>query len=51
MQGVVAALGILAQKNKDIEMPVRLAGKVTEEDGQTNRRELAGTLEAANGKN
>jgi ech hydrogenase subunit C len=51
MQGVVAALGILAQKNKDIELPVRLAGKVTEEDGQTNRRELAGTLEAANGKN
>jgi ech hydrogenase subunit C len=51
IDGVVQALGILAAKNKDIEMPVKLAGKTSDEDGQINRRELTITLEEANAKN
>lgn len=41
IDGVVQALAILEQKRKDIEKPVKLAGPVTEEDGQINRRDLA----------
>lgn len=44
IDGVVAALGILAEKRKDIEKPVKLAGPLPQENGQINRRELAASL-------
>jgi Ni,Fe-hydrogenase III small subunit len=51
IDGVVEALGILAQKNKEIEKPVKLMGKLTDEDGQTNRREMPASLGVSHEKN
>jgi Ni,Fe-hydrogenase III small subunit len=44
IDGVVEALGILEQKNKEIEKSHILHVAPQEEDGQVNRRNMAGTI-------
>ncbi len=45
IDGVLKALAILAEKKKDIEQPKKLFGKIVEFFGQTNRRDMAGSLQ------
>lgn len=44
IDGVVAALGVLDQKNKEIEKSHKLFNEPVVEDGQVNRREMAGKI-------
>jgi Ni,Fe-hydrogenase III small subunit len=44
IDGVVIALGILDQKTKEIEKSHKLYNEPVVEDGQVNRREMAGTI-------
>ena len=44
IDGVVAALGILAEKNMDLEKSIILSKEAVLEDGQVNRREIAGEI-------
>jgi len=46
IDGIVEATKILEQKNKAIQKPFRLFGRLTEEKNQTDRREMAATVEA-----
>lgn len=41
IEGVAKALDILEKKNKEIEKPFRLFGKITDSLGQTNKRKMA----------
>ncbi|MDR3162647.1 MAG: NADH-quinone oxidoreductase subunit B family protein [Helicobacteraceae bacterium] len=49
IEGVAKALDILERKNKEIEKPISLFGKVSKHDGETDRREMAGKVDI--GKN
>jgi NADH:ubiquinone oxidoreductase subunit B-like Fe-S oxidoreductase len=49
IDGVVKAIGILAGKGIEIEMPKKLCGKVTESHGQLDRRQMAGTVKEPEG--
>ncbi|MGE4296109.1 MAG: NADH-quinone oxidoreductase subunit B family protein [Campylobacterales bacterium] len=49
IEGVAKALEILAAKSKAIEKPFKLFGKLSDQNGQTDRREMAGKVE--DGKN
>ena len=49
IDGVVKALAILEGKGKEIEMPRKLAGLLEEQEGQTVRRGMAGSVTPAKG--
>jgi ech hydrogenase subunit C len=45
IDGVVKGLEILEKKTQEIEKPIKLVGTIEEENGQINRREMAGFIE------
>ena len=48
IDGIVKGLEILEKKSKEIEKPLRLFKTISEKDGITNRREMAGRVNEKN---